>query len=447
MKKRILIIARIFLAIALGMGGIYAGYFTPYWMVSVWCALFFVILVVDLVRVVERSDRDLANLLLSIRQSDFTNTYPEKQPQTDHLYRTFNVITGEFRKLRREKETSFHFLQAVVEHSGVPLLAFEKDTEQVTLLNQEAKTLFGIRHMTRLHSLSRLHPQLLTTLRTLQSGEKVLIKADLNAQPVFLSIAAREIVLEQKHHMLIALHNINSELDQKEIESWQKLIRILSHEIKNSVIPISTLAEVLTGMLTDLESKGMSIHQLSQEESDDLILSVRTIEKRSKGLVKFVSAYSDLAKVPKPELVPGSVQEMVEEILKLVENSFRQQGITLLVDMPKSELTTRFDKDLMSQVLINLMKNSLEAMAESPIRQLSVAVSKGIGDKVVIRLSDTGSGMDAETVENIFVPFYTTKKAGTGIGLSLSRQIVRAHGGTIRVASAPEKGTTFEIQF
>jgi signal transduction histidine kinase len=115
--------------------------------------------------------------------------------------------------------------------------------------------------------------------------------------------------------------------------------------------------------------------------------------------------------------------------------------------MPVGEYMARFDKDLMSQVLINLIKNSVEAMAESRIRQLSVALSKGLGDKVVIRLSDTGPGMDAETVENIFVPFYTTKKAGTGIGLSLSRQIVKAHGGTIRVASTLGKGTTFEIQF
>ncbi len=428
------------LAIVLGISAIYLGMETPYWLTSVWLAFFSVLCTIDLIRVVNKTDRELTNFLISIRQGDFSSTYPEQIRNSETLYHAFNTITREFRRVRSEKESGFHFLQAVVEHCGVPMLSYKVDGEEVTMVNQEAKSLLGIPHLSKLETLSRFNQELLKRIRELGSEEKVLVRIMIQGEQVHLSVVAKEIVLQQERYKLIAIHNINSELDQKEVESWQKLIRVLSHEIKNSVIPISTLAEVTSAMLADVKS----LKDISREESDDLVLSINTIEKRSNGLVKFVSSYSDLAKIPKLELAEHSLNDLLEEVLKLQEKAQRKHRITVNYKPPRSRISHVFDKDLIVQVLINITKNAIEAMPDGG--ELKVEVSKK-SSRTTIRVTDNGLGIEPEVLENIFIPFFTTKKEGSGIGLSLSRQILRAHGGTLRVSSKPGFGSAFEMVF
>ena len=417
---------------------------TPYWLSSIWLGVISVVCIADLIRIVTRAERDLTNLLVSIHQNDFSTTYPENVRKSDRLYKAFSTITSEFRKVRSARESGHHFLQAVVEHCGVPMLAYQTETEEITMVNQEAKSLTGIPHLGKLESLSRFSTDLLRSIRQLGPEERVLIRLQVKAEQVHLSVMAREIVLQQQKHKLIAIHNINSELDQKEIESWQKLIRVLSHEIKNSVIPISTLAEVTSSMITDIRNRGLSLQDLSKEESDDLMLSINTIEKRSKGLVKFVSSYGDLAKVPKLDLNEFIIQDLLGEVLKLQNKALANQNIDVRLIQPTSPIRHVFDKDLIVQVLINLTKNAIEAMPEGG--ELTVETQRK-GNRVSIKVTDSGVGIEPDALESIFIPFFTTKKEGSGIGLSLSRQILRAHGGTLKVSSVAGEGSTFEMIF
>lgn len=444
---RLHIFFRILLAIIFGISAWYFAASTPFWLMTGWMSLFFILTIVSLIRFVEKSDRELSNFLLAIRQNDFTNTYPQTRKNRKRLYQAFNVITSEFIRIRSEKESNFHFLKTVVEHSGVPLIAYTVHDETITLINKAAKELFGLPHITRLATLHRVSADLVTMAQHLRSGDKVLLKTEINGESIYLSVVARELVLQERTNKVIAFHNINSELDQKELESWQKLIRVLTHEIKNSVIPISTLAEVINEMLQSGES-GHSLAGLSPEDQEDLVISMKTIEKRSKGLVKFVTSYGDLAKVPRPELSETDMVELVQSTGRLEEKVLKQAGIKLDLILPETGILLRIDRGMIEQVMINLIKNAIEALREAntPDPMLSIELKRDQGG-VLVLFRDNGPGMEAETMDNIFVPFFTTKIEGSGIGLSYSKQIMRAHKGNIRAWSEPDKGATFELRF
>ncbi len=444
---RLHVVIRVVLAVSFGLAAYYFGMLTPFWLMSAWMVLFFVVTIVSLIRYVEKSDRELSGFLMAIRQNDFTNTYPAARSRSNQLHRAFNVITAEFIKLRSEKESNFHFLKTVVEHSGVPLMAYTVDDEEVTLVNQSVKTLFGIPYFTKLGSLQRADPTLVETIRSLRTGDKVLVKVKINGEMMYLSIVTRELILQGRRNKVIAFHNINTELDQKEVESWQKLIRVMTHEIKNSVIPISTLAEVINDMLKGSGEGSFALGDLSPEDQDDLIVSIRTIEKRSKGLVKFVASYGDLARVPRPELQQVDLCELVREVVRLQEKPLRKAGIALETNFPKGALTLSLDGEMIQQVVINLVKNATEALkdANTPNGQIQLVIAK-YASEVVVQVADNGPGIEEEILDQIFIPFFTTKKEGSGIGLSYSKQIMRAHNGNLRVKST-EAGAVFELSF
>lgn len=446
-RFRVNIVVRIILALACGAAAIYFGLYSPYWLLSGWMVLFFALTVISLIRYVERSDRDLTNFLLAIQQNDFTNTYPQAGNKTKKLYRAFNVITSEFIRIRTEKEANFRFLKTVVEHSGVPLLAYDTEDERITLINQSVKDIFRIPFFTKLSSLNRVDAELVRAARELSTNEKVLIKVHIQEELVYLSVVARELILGGKRHKVIAFHDINSELDQKEVESWQKLIRVMTHEIKNSVIPISTLAEVINDMCED-KNGGSGINHLSEEDQEDLLVSLKTIEKRSKGLVKFVSSYGDLARVPKPQLERIDLVAMLRDVVVLEEKQMNKHHIKLRTNYPDADVWLQLDPEMIEQVIINLIKNAMDVLSEE-VRNASfidINLKRHLGE-VILSVSDNGPGIDQETIDQIFIPFFTTKKEGSGIGLSYSKQVMKAHNGNIKVKSKLGEGTTFELIF
>lgn len=443
---RIQVLLRIFLVFLFGMASYYVITELPqFWLLFGWLILFSVLSFISLVRYVERSNRDLSLFLLAIKQNDFSNVYPEHNSKSKALHHAFNVITREFIKLRGEKESNFQFLKAVVEHSGVPLIAYQKKTSKVSMINQSAKDLFHIPHLTRIEALRRISPPLLEEVKTLSDGEKTLQKTTIGDEQLYLTIMAKELKLMDTDYKVLAFHDINSELDQKEIESWQKLIRVMTHEIKNSVIPIATLSEVMNQMFHDYQQKS-GLHEIDQEDEADLLQSMQTIENRSKGLAQFVSSYGDLARLPKPQLETINIGDVVNRVIDLEATQVKSGDLKILAQLPDQDVVKDADPNMLEQVLINLVKNAIEALDEQESGQITIKVQE-VGDQVRIVISDNGPGMDQETLDNIFVPFFTTKKEGSGIGLSLSRQIVRAHQGRISVTSTPGEGTTFEILF
>ncbi|RKQ49493.1 histidine kinase/DNA gyrase B/HSP90-like ATPase [Roseivirga pacifica] len=434
------IIWRIALLLVLGFSTIYVLTQTHFWLVSIWLTLAFILVLIALIRYIEKSHRELRYFLLSIQQGDFSNSYPHKKE--DELNFAFHTINDVLKNLRNEKASNLIYLQTVVEHISVAIICFD-ESQKIVLTNRASKELFQKDLLTSMNSLLNINEQISEEILQLNSGEKTLLKLQLNNRLVNLSIQATEFKLQEKAFKLVSFQDIKAELEANELDSWQKLIRVLTHEIKNSVIPISTLSDVILQMIKD-EEGSPDVSRLDEEGLADLIGGIETIESRSKGLANFVKTYDQLTKLPKPAFEEVMVERLVDRLLQLFKADFQQQNIQIEKHLYFSG-TILIDPNLIDQVLINLLKNAIEAVSNQNERRLNITASK-TETSVFITIADNGPGIPTEILDNIFVPFYTTKEKGTGIGLSLSRQIMRLHNGQITVQSNAQ-GTSFSLHF
>ena len=358
------------------------------------------------------------------------------------LYNAYKDLSNKYRQIATEKEANYLFLNTIVEHAGVPMIAFEESKQEVRLINEGAKELFNKPYFRKLQSLEMIDPGLVNVIRRLNNGDHELYRFQDDFGWKELSIVAKRLKLQGENYKLIALHNIKRELDQKELESWQKLIRVLTHEIKNSVIPISTLSEVLEQMLEMEDGKNIRLDELTEEDENDLRIGLKTIAKRSKGLASFVNAYGKMANVPVPKLALHSLNELIAATVSLYKPIFNKRNLQLRSELPAKDFYAEIDDELIEQVLINLLKNAMEALNKNGTVTVRLVEKQDFQISVI----DNGPGISPEVMENIFTPFYTTKEEGSGIGLSLSRQIIRKHNGELNVKSKFGESTVFTIQ-
>jgi nitrogen fixation/metabolism regulation signal transduction histidine kinase len=439
---RFQVLIRIALTLVLGYATIYVLTETHFWLVSFWLFLALIIVLLNLVKYVERSRRELAYFLLAIKQGDFTNTYHYKK-QSDLNY-AFHEINKVMKDLRNEKATNLLYLQTVVEHVRVAVLCFDKDYK-IQLVNKAAKELFNRPYLTSLDSLNIVSNVITERIRTLNSGERELIKVQIDGQFHHLSILITTFKLKGQDYKLVSFQDIQNELEAQEIESWQKLIRVLTHEIKNSVIPISTLSDVILQMIKK-EGDKPDLSKLDEESVEDLIGGLETIESRSKGLANFVKTYDQLTKLPTPTFQSIKVKKLFDRVASLFGPDLEKRSIRLNINCNES-LVINADPDLIDQILINLVKNAMEALADVNSGQIMLRAKLTDEGNTLLEVKDNGNGIPLEILENIFVPFYTTKEGGSGIGLSLSKQIMRQHNGNITVNQNPNSGTTFTLKF
>ena len=260
-----------------------------------------------------------------------------------------------------------------------------------------------------------------------------------------MTVYAKKFKLRNVWYKLISLQDIQSELEEKEMEAWQKLIRVLTHEIMNSITPISSLAKTVDELLLH-QSKNENKH-LDDQEFIDIRDAVNTIQKRSEGLIHFVEAYRKLTRIPKPDLKQVDLKETIHQIKRLMEREFMDQNIQVHLEDSPASLNIFADPEQIEQVLINLIKNSIDALMKKKEKHIWIKTILDEQGRKVIEIKDNGSGIAPEAREHIFVPFYTTKKTGSGIGLSLCRQIMRQHLGSITAFSEPKESTTFRLLF
>lgn len=439
---RLQILVRIILILILGYSAIYVLTETHFWLVAFWLFLALIIVLINLVKYVERSRRELAYFLLAIKQGDFTNTYHYKK-QSDLNY-AFHEINDVMKELRNEKATNLLYLQTVVEHVSVAVLCFDKHFK-IQLVNKAAKSLFNRPYLTSLESLNIVSIDITERIRSLNSGERELFKVQIDGQFHHLSMLVTTFKLQGQDYKLVSFQDIQNELEAQEIESWQKLIRVLTHEIKNSVIPISTLSDVILQIIKR-EGKKPNLGKLDEESVEDLIGGLETIEARSKGLANFVKTYDQLTKLPTPKFQIVKVKKLFSRVANLFGPDLDKRGIKLNINCNEN-LELNADPDLIDQILINLVKNAMEAIID--IKDAQIILWANVTDEghIKLQVQDNGNGIPLEILDNIFVPFYTTKEGGSGIGLSLSKQIMKLHKGNISVAQKTNIGTTFTLKF
>lgn len=403
--------------------------------------------VVEMIRFVNRTNRELARLFNAVRHGDFSVNFQQGLTGASfkELETSMNEIVKAYKVVKIQREAQFHLLQALVSHIHVGIIVLA-DEDEITLFNPTAETLVGVRGTHNWHRVRQANPAFTGMVDDLGENGRKLVELKAGEQSHMVSLDVRTIQLMEQPHKLITFQDINSEIEQKEIEAWHKLIRILTHEIMNSVTPISSLTETMQGMLVNRDGKQTPAGDISEETIADIRFSLETIQKRSEGLLKFVETYRKLTRVPRPTLETVGVNDMFTSVERLMHETLARHDIALTVSIDPVTLHAQLDRTLIEQVLINLITNSIHALEGQPDPKVSLSAYRTDG-LLTIEVRDNGVGIPRKELNEIFIPFFSTKKNGSGIGLSLSKQIVSLHGGTIKVSSQEGKGTSFYLSF
>ena len=399
--------------------------------------------VVNLFNYVNITNRKLVRFLESVRYDDFSVRFAANQDDSTfrELSKQFNDVLDAFRQVRADKEANSQYLQTIVQHVNTGLLAFD-ESGRIELINNAALRLLGLYRLKTLKDLQEDNPELQSLLQNLISGESVLFQAAADRQ---LSISSTAIRMRGKLIKLVAIQNIQSELESKELEAWQNLTRVLRHEIMNSVTPIASLVSTMR----DIVQQEMEEPDHGPTETwQDLNEALEVVENRTNGLMNFVNAYRTFTSIPKPNMDPVLVLPLVQRITSLFAPTLREKGIRLTYDIQPDGLEISMDQDQIEMVLINLIKNAVEILEGTPNARIDIRSSLDqTTQRATLEVSDNGPGIEPDKLEQIFIPFYTTKEDGTGVGLSLSRQILQLHGGVLGVESQLGNGAKFSLAF
>ncbi|NBC01529.1 MAG: ATP-binding protein [Bacteroidetes bacterium] len=442
--------------IALRVGGLIAGAlalaylvgWTQRYEIAVLVGMLMIYLFVNLIRYVEKVTRDLTRFLESVRYADFSQGFTSegRGPLFTRLRDAFEEVTSEFRRTRAEKEEQVQYLENIVRHLGVALISYRGDGT-VELMNTAARRLLRTGPIRNVEALGRVSKPLVRALRDLGSGEQSMVRVAEEDRTLQLAVHVSRFRLRGEAHALASIQDLRNELDEKEMEAWQQLTRVLTHEIMNSVAPISSLAATAHRLLSEAPtgSNGSAPPDVA-EITEDAREAVQTIERRSKGLISFVDSYRSFTKIPSPTFKMLSARMLFDNVRRLLRVQIEEENLDLRIHVTPEDLQITADPELVEQVLINLVLNAMHAVegAADPRIELRARIDRR--SRPMLQIVDNGPGIPPDVQEKIFVPFFTTKEDGSGIGLSLSRQIMRVQGGTISVQSAPGN-TTVTLRF
>jgi len=447
-RFRFIVIIRILLLVATIFLFVYLIEEAKHAISAIIMGLFIIFQIVSLIFYIDRVNNKLSRFFESIRYSDFSTSFTDKGfgKSFENLSNSLNEVISEFKKHRAEKQEHYHYLQTVVQHINIGIICFNKSGD-VDMYNNAAKNLFKMPFIRNIQELSSIKDDLPEALLKLNAGEKTLLKIFTSDELKQISIYATEFKMRGEEYILVAFQDIHAELEEKEIESWQKLIRVLTHEIMNSITPISSLASTVNEMLFEKSEDEQALKKLDQEDIDNIEEALNAIQKRSQGLLNFVDIYRNLTRIPKPNFRYFPIEEAFNRAQQLLKPKIEKFNIECNYKVYPDDLMLTADPDLLDQVIINLILNAIDAVKDQPNPEVSLKAYNSQNNRLIIDIADNGEGIKPDIVDKIFMPFFTSKKNGSGIGLSLSRQIMHLHKGTISVKSKPENGTVFTLSF
>jgi nitrogen fixation/metabolism regulation signal transduction histidine kinase len=401
-----------------------------------------------MIRYVDRTNRELASFLESIRYSEFTRSFQisDSGSSFDELNTAFNEVMKDFQQVRSEREEHFQYLQSIVQNIDISILAYQRDGT-VEMINPAAKKLFQVNTLRDINKLRPLSEKLANTLLAINPGENKLVKVQDEEDILQLAIHATEFKVKEKVIMLTTIKNIQNVLEEQETAVWQKLIRVLTHEIMNSIAPISSLSSTIETMVNPYTTGEKSAPEIDLETVNEIKAALQTINKRSTGLMNFVETYRSLTKIPTPNFEVVSMKDVISNVHTLMKKEVEEKNISFTFFTEPENIEVHIDEQLIGQVLINLVKNSMQALDGCRDGKILIRGFYNKRGRPSIQVTDNGQGILTDVIDKIFIPFFTTKRSGSGIGLSLSRQILRLHGGSITAKSDPNKETIFTMTF
>jgi nitrogen fixation/metabolism regulation signal transduction histidine kinase len=399
---------------------------------------------VDFYNFHRKAQMEVEQFVESIHYRDFSRYFDVKQAPVElqSLRQGFNEINTTFKHISRERETQYQYLQKILELVNTGILSYEHKSGDISWMNEAFKNMLGIPYLKTIHSLERRDTTLYHEILNLRPGENKVVPLVKDGNSFKTLMAATAFQTDGKIYKLIAFQDVNEALDEQEAKSWKKLLSVMTHEIMNSVAPIASLAETLSHRL----QASAALLDGQPGALEDLQVGVGTIRRRSEGLLKFAETYRSLNKITTLNLTKVYVRDLFENLHVLMEPTFEQKNIEMEIILKDPDMTLDADVSLIEQVLINLVVNAVEAIKDSaePTITLSGTTYNG---RPLIKVADNGTGMSPEVMDNIFIPFFSTKKTGSGIGLSLCKQIMLLHKGNIQVQSIEGEGSAFLMQF
>ncbi len=389
----------------------------------------------DIYKALKKAQDEVAEFIESIHYRDFSRNFNVREAPVglQPLRQGFNEINSTFRVISKEKEVQYQYLQQILELVDTGIISYELASGDMNWMNPTFKNMLNIPYLKTIHSLKKRDEALYDAVVSIRPGETTVVSIQQDARRLKILLTATLFQTDNKYNKLVALQNIHEALEENEAAAWQKLLSVMTHEIMNSIAPIASLADTLK-------------KRINFGDKEDLELGLETIKNRSDGLLKFAESYRNLNKVAKLHLTKVYVRDIFENMLTLMQPTLEKKNIEIEVVLKDPQLTAELDAHLVEQVVINLLLNAIKAVKDrqNPKIILSAYLEH---QKIGIKIADNGTGISAELLDKIFIPFFSSKKSGSGIGLSLCKQIMLLHKGSIQALSIDGEGSAFILLF
>ncbi len=408
-----------------------------------------------MIRYVNTTNYSLVKFLDALKGEDHSVYFSisNKGKSFTSLFGEFNTIVKIFKKNKIEKEAQFKHFKQILEHVNLGILSIRKDDLQqdqskheILFLNKAVSDILHVPRHKYWHRIAKQVPWFAQEVIALQNGGKQLVELKNEAEQKQLSLEVINVRFLDIPYLLITFQDIHSEIEQKEIEAWHNIMRVIAHEMMNSFTPISSLAATIKLLTESPGGQLLTVSELDSEGIEDINLAATTIKKRSAGLLDFVEDYRSLSELPAPKIKLVNIKEFLLNIERLMKPVLDEHRILLEKSIVPSKATLLIDSKQIEQVFINLIGNSIYALEDTthPFIAINCQVKE---TNTILSVTDNGRGIQPEIMSQIFIPFFTTRKNGSGIGLSLSKDIMKQHKGQLLVNSEPEVTTAFSLVF
>jgi two-component system nitrogen regulation sensor histidine kinase NtrY len=446
-KLYVNIILRVTLIVIMSLLLAYSSFTLHSIRLSIICVLFIVFLTTGLISYLNRVNRKIRFFFDSVKNDDSNISFSvdSKDKNFDELYQSMNRVNKQIQQLKIMNGQQEQYFQILLEHIAVGIITYN-NKGHILNANSSAKKLLSTDVLTHLQQIERKDQKLYKTISSIKPFERKLIAINAESGEIQLSLKATSFKTKENELVILSIQDIKNELDEKEIESWMKLIRVLMHEIMNSITPITSLSESLSNIYTD-SGKPILPEQVNTKTIAITLQGLNVIKEQGIGLMSFVESYRKLTRVPEPEKKLFKVADLMRRVQVLYNSLEKNEKIDLMVTIKDHEFEIFADQNLISQVLINLVKNAVDANENNSNGKINIVAGADDKNHPEIYVIDNGPGIPEENIDEIFVPFFTTRQNGSGIGLSISRQIMKVHGGNLKVKSVPEKETVFCLSF
>ncbi len=414
---------------------------------SVICSLAIIIVTVNLITFLNKTNRNIRFFFDSVKNDDSNLSFSidNKSGNLKELHRSMNSVNEQIQNLKIENRQQEQFFHKILEFLATAIITYDAKGF-IHHANSAAKKLLSAETLTHINQIERLDQKLYLIIKGLKPNEKHLTAVNTSTGEINLLLKSTSSGSGSEELTILSIQDIKNELDEKELDAWMKLIRVLMHEIMNSITPITSLSESLQKIYRK-DDKQVNPEEVSIHNIETTLRGLEAIREQGKGMMHFVDAFRKLTNIPKPEMKHFSISHLFNRVELLSAPADKSPDTKLIFTILPSDFVILADENLITQVLINLVKNALEANVNNPSCRISISAKISNDRLPEICVADNGPGIREENIENIFVPFFTTKASGSGIGLSISRQIMGMHGGSLTVRSVPGKETIFCMRF